>query len=68
AGLTAEEWDQVVTMIWEAATDDMFATNPAGLDAVAGSKAAGDRRRANVAWYTRNQAAIDPAVQATTAN
>jgi hypothetical protein len=55
-------------MIWEAATDDMFATNPAGLDAVAGSKAAGDRRRANVAWYTRNQAAIDPAVQATTAN
>jgi hypothetical protein len=68
AGLTAEEWDQVVTMIWEAATDDMFATNPAGLDAAAGSRAAGDRRRANVAWYTRNQAVIDPAVQATTAN
>ncbi|HEY7766988.1 hypothetical protein, partial [Longimicrobium sp.] len=68
AGLTAEEWDRVVTMIWEAATDEMFATNPAGLDAVAGSKAAGDRRRANVAWYMRNQAVIDPAVQATTAN
>ncbi|HEX8320514.1 hypothetical protein [Longimicrobium sp.] len=68
AGLTTEEWNQVVTMIWEAATDDMFAANRAGLDAAAGSKAAGDRRRANVAWYTRNQAVIDPAVQATTAS
>jgi hypothetical protein len=64
AGLSAAQWGTVVTLLWYAATDDLFAHDPAALDRVAGSADAGNVRRANVAWYARHRAVLDPAMQA----
>ncbi|MGZ8455256.1 MAG: hypothetical protein ACXWZS_07405 [Gemmatirosa sp.] len=66
AGLTSAQWDAVWTAITTAQSDEMLVDQPGILERDAGSAAAAARRRANVAWYRRNRAAVDAATRSAT--
>jgi hypothetical protein len=63
AGLTAAQWDAVWEAITTALSDEMLIDQPGVLERDAGSAEAAARRRANVAWYRRNRAAVDAATR-----
>jgi hypothetical protein len=67
AGLTSAQWDAVWEAITTAQADEMLIDQPGILERDAGSAAAAARRRANVAWYRRNRAAVDAATRAASA-
>lgn len=62
-GLTSGQWEAVWAAITTARSDEMLIDQPGVLERDAGSAEAAARRRANVAWYRRNRAAVDAATR-----